>query len=162
MLEWRSGVKTIACSVTISKRNEEMTTKQKKQSVNTCRNLSSEQLNAYHKFGLSCYLFSRQYRDVRNKNLHKSNPCCFQAQAALLLSVVIPSCQGTVFSLADNSKTFFKKWNLTKWRKFLYSDPLWYSQYHRNTFNLYKSTNNCNCAWASLNEFLKEVIMTTA
>lgn len=73
MLECKSGVMPMACSVTVSERKEEMTTKQQKNPI--CKLLVGisvgEQHNACHKFGLSCYLFSLQCRDVRNKRLHK-------------------------------------------------------------------------------------------
>lgn len=107
LLECRSRVKPAACSVTVSKRKEEMTTKQTKkpQSVHIYRILSGL-LNEYHNFRLSYYLFSRQCRDVRNKSLHKSTPCCFQVQLLSSCQLLLQVVREQFFSLADNSRRF--------------------------------------------------------
>lgn len=62
-----------------------------------------EQLNEQNqiKSGLSHYLFSRQCRNARNKStiqLIQIKPVLLSSAAALFMSVVIVSCQGTFFT----------------------------------------------------------------
>ena len=102
--ECQKGAKPVTCSVIVSKRKEEMSAKQKIIIIMYLWMLLggsvSEQLYKQNqiKLGLNGYLFSRQCSDARNKSIAEFThikPVLLSSAAALFMSVIIASCQGT-------------------------------------------------------------------
>lgn len=140
------------CSVTISKRKEEITIKPKKPNVQMLAGIpAGEQLIVDLKLGLSCCFLPRQCRAVRNKSSHKSDSCCFQVQLLSLCHLLLQTGREQL-PLAPGDSHRSGTW-LNEGS--LYILTPWHSQHHRNTFSRYKSTIKCHCAWATLSEFLK-------
>lgn len=135
------------CSVTTSKRKEEITIKPKKLNLQTLAGIpAGEQPIVDLKFGLSCCFCSRQCRAVRNKSFHKSDSCCFQVQLLSPCHLLLQTGREQL-PLLLGIFTAVKTW--LNWGSLCVLTH-WHSQQHRNTSSLYKSSIKRHRAWASL------------
>lgn len=129
------------CSVTISKRQEEITIKPKNLNLQTLAGSpEGEQLIVDLKFGLSCCFLSRQCRAVRNKSSHKSESCCCSL-------CVTCYCKLAAAALPAPGDLHRRENCLNEGSLYIVTQG--HSQHHRNTFRLQKSSMKCHCASGS-------------
>lgn len=145
------------CSVTTSKRKEEITIKPQKTSI--CKHLlgSQQVSNWLWISNLDSVAVSAQDNAVlwEIKASNKSDSCCFQVQLLSLRVTCYCKLAGSSFPLLLGGLTEVKIW--LNEENPLCSDPLTLTAPQKHLQPAYKSSIKCHCAWASLNGFLKRL-----